>query len=98
MSKEEFSRYDSADYLQTDADIAEYLAAVMEEEGDDPAYIARALGVVARAQNMSQLARETGLSREGLVRALSGQGNPTMTTMAKVAKALGLRIELRPTG
>ena len=84
--------------FRSDADIAEYLAAVMEEEGDDPAYIARALGAVARAQNMSQLARETGLSREGLVRALSGQGNPTMTTMAKVAKALGLRIELRPTG
>jgi len=98
MNQEEFSRYDSADYLQSDADIAEYLAAVMEEEGDDPAYIARALGVVARAQNMSQLARETGLSREGLVRALSGQGNPTMATIAKVSKALGLRIELRPAG
>lgn len=98
MNQEEFSRYDSADYLQSDADIAEYLAAVMEEEGDDPAYIARALGVVARAQNMSQLARETGLSREGLVRALSGQGNPTLATIAKVSKALGLRIELRPAG
>jgi len=98
MNNEEFSRYDSADYLQSDADIAEYLAAVMEEEGDDPAYIARALGVVARAQNMSQLARETGLSREGLVRALSGQGNPTMATIAKVSKALGLRLELRPAG
>lgn len=98
MTNENFSRYDSADYLQTDEDIAEYLAAVMEDEGYNPAYIARALGVVARARNMSQLARETGMSREGLNRALSGEGNPTLATMSKVAKALGLKIELRPAG
>lgn len=98
MSKEEFSRYDSADYLQSEEDIAEYLAAVLEEAGDDPAYIARAMGVIARARNISQLARETDMSREGLTRALSGEGNPTMATLGKVAKALGLRIELHQAG
>jgi probable addiction module antidote protein len=95
MTKETFSRYDSADYLKTEEDIAAYLEAAAEE-GDDPAFLARALGVVARARNMSQLARETGLSREGLNKALSGDGNPTLGTVMKVAKALGLRIGFRP--
>lgn len=95
MPKETFTRYDSADYLKTEEDIATYLEAAAEE-GDDPAFLARALGVVARARNMSQLARETGLSREGLNKALSGDGNPTLGTVMKIAKALGLRIGFRP--
>jgi probable addiction module antidote protein len=97
MSKEVFSRYDSADYLKTDEDITAYLEAAAEE-GDDPAFLARALGVVARARNMSQLAREVGMSREGLNKALSGDGNPTLATVMKVAKALGLRVGFRPAG
>lgn len=96
MSNEEFSRYDSADYLKTEEDIEAYLEAVMAEADDDPAYLARAMGTIARARNMSELARKTKLSREGLSRALSGEGNPTMKTLASVAKELGLRIELRP--
>jgi len=96
MGKEVYSHHDTADYLKTEADIAAYLEAVMEEGGNDPAFLARALGVVARARNMSQLARETGLSREGLNKALSGDGNPTLGTVMKVAKALGLRIGFRP--
>jgi probable addiction module antidote protein len=96
MGKEVYSHYDTADYLKTEEDIAAYLEAVMEEGEDDPAFLARALGVVARARNMSQLARETGLSREGLNKALSGDGNPTLGTVMKVAKALGLRIGFRP--
>lgn len=95
MTKETFSRYDSADYLKTEEDIAVYLEAAAEE-GDDPAFLARALGVVARARNMSQLAREVGMSREGLNKALSGDGNPTLGTVMKVAKALGLRVGFRP--
>lgn len=87
-----FTRYDTADYLKNDQDIAAYLEAVMEEGGDDPAYIIHALGVVARARNMSKLARNAGLSREGLYKALSDAGNPSFATVVKVASALGLRI------
>ncbi|MEC8859280.1 MAG: addiction module antidote protein [Pseudomonadota bacterium] len=87
------SRWDSAEYLKTDEDIQAYLEAVLEEGGDDPAYIVHALGVIARAKNMSQLARDAGLSREGLYKALSEEGNPTFSTVTKIAKALGLQIK-----
>jgi probable addiction module antidote protein len=92
---EKFSRYDSADYLKTEEGIAAYLEAAAEA-GDDPAFLARALGVVARSRNMSQLSRDTGISREGLNKALSGEGNPTLATVMKLAKALGLRLGFRP--
>jgi probable addiction module antidote protein len=92
MTEETFSRYDTADYLKSDADIAAYLEAVIEEGGDDPALIAHALGVIARARNMSQLARDTGLSREGLYKALSAEGNPSFATILKVANSLGLKL------
>ena len=92
---EKFSRYDSADYLKTEEDIEAYIEASMEEAGDDPSFIAHALGVVARARSMSQLARDTGMTREGLYKALSGEGNPTMATVAKVAKALGYKLSLK---
>lgn len=94
MIPETFGRYDSADYLKTEEDIALYLEACAQEE--DPALIVQALGVVARARNMSQLARETGLTREGLYKALSGEGNPSFATVLKVAKALGLRLSIKP--
>lgn len=97
MSSETFSRYDTADYLKSEEDIIAYLEAVMEEGSDDPAYIARALGVVARARNMSQLARDIGMSREGLYKALSEDGNPSFATIMKVAHALGLRLGFKPT-
>jgi|SRR5271156_3045908 probable addiction module antidote protein len=93
--EEKFSRYDTADYLTDDERIAEYLEAVLEEAEDDPVLIAQALGAVARARNMSQLARETGLTREGLYKALSAEGNPSFATVIKVAKALGLRVAFR---
>ena len=96
MTEEAFARYDSADYLKTEEDITAYLEAVMDESGDDPAYIARALGVVARARNMTALAREVGMSRVGLSKALSGEGNPTLSTVMKVAKALGLKVSIQP--
>lgn len=85
-------RWDSAHYLETDDDIQLYLDAVLEEGGDDPAFVMHALGVIARAKNMSQLARDTGLTREGLYKALSEEGNPTFATVTKIAKALGLQI------
>lgn len=88
--------WDSAKYLDTEEDIALYMEAVMEEAGDDPDFVAHALGIVARARNMSELARKTGLTREGLYKALSGEGNPSFTTVAKVAGALGLRVSFQP--
>lgn len=90
---ETYSRYDSADYLKTPHDAALYLEAALEEAGDDPAFIAHTLGVIARSGNLSALARETGLSCEGLYKALSEDGNPSFATILKVSKALGLRIE-----
>ncbi|MCK9488886.1 MAG: putative addiction module antidote protein [Xanthomonadales bacterium] len=95
-NREKFSRYDSADYLRTGEEIALYLETCVDEGGDDPAFIAHALGVVARAGNMSQLARDTGLTREGLYKALSGEGNPSFATVLKVARALGLKLSFQP--
>ena len=86
------TRWDSAEHLQSDEDIKHYLEACIEEAGDDTAFIVHALGVIARAKNMSQLSRDTGISREGLYKAFSSEGNPTFATVSKVAKALGLQI------
>jgi probable addiction module antidote protein len=68
--------------------------AVLDEAGDDPAFIAKSLGHIARARGMSRLANDTGLSRESLYRALSGDGNPEFGTILKVIKALGLRLQI----
>ena len=73
-----------------------YLQACLEEAPDDPAFIAAALGDVARARGMVQLAKETGLTREGLYKALSKDGNPNFGTVLKVLHALGLKITLQP--
>ncbi len=91
-----FARYDTADYLKSGEDIRAYLDAVMEEGGDEPAFVARALGTVARPRNMTALAEEVGMSRTELGRALSGEGNPTLATVLKVSKALGLRVSFQP--
>jgi probable addiction module antidote protein len=92
---EKFYPYDSAMHLETEEDIADYMEAVMEEAGDDPGFIAHALGIVARARNMSQLARDAGITREGLYKAFSADGNPSFATVAKVAGALGLRMSFK---
>ena len=90
--KEKFSRWDVVDYLKTERDMAGYLEACMEEAGDDAAFIAAALGDIARARGMAQLAKDTGISREGLYKALSPDGNPSLATVLKVVKALGLKL------
>jgi probable addiction module antidote protein len=90
--KEKFSRYDVVDYLRSEEDIAAYLDACMEDAGDEAAYIAAALGDIARARGMAQLAKDTGISREGLYKALSPDGNPSLATVLKVVKALGLKL------
>jgi probable addiction module antidote protein len=94
-TKETFSRYDTADYLKDEASIVAYFEAAIEEAADDPTIITVALGNIARARNMSQLARDTGLTREGLYKALSPEGNPSFGTVLKVAKAMGLSLTLK---
>lgn len=91
---ETFSRYDAADYLGTDEEIAAYLAA-SAEDGDATA-MAMALGTVARARNVAQLARDTGLTREGIYKALSAEGNPAFATIVKVARAMGFDVTFLP--
>jgi probable addiction module antidote protein len=90
-AKEAFSRFDTADYLNSEADMVAYLEACMEEAGDDAAYIAHALGNIARAKGMAQLAKKTGLTREGLYKALNKNSNPSFGTVLKVMRALGLK-------
>lgn len=84
--------WDSAEHLKTDEDIALYFEACVEEDPGDGSLIRAALGDIARARGMTQLARETGLAREGLYKALSADGNPEFTTVMKVIKALGLKL------
>ena len=92
MGKIKLRKWDSAEHLNSNEDIALYLDACLEEAGDDPAFIAKALGNIARARGMSQLARETGLGRESLYKALSGEGNPSFATILKVIHALGVKL------
>lgn len=92
MDKIKTRPWDSVDYLKTEDDIAEYFEACLQEGGDDPAFIAHALGVIARARGMSQVARDAGITREGLYKALSTDGNPSFGTILKVIKALGLQL------
>jgi len=92
-TKEIFSRFDAVDYLTSDEDMVAYLEACWEEAGDDPAFIAATLGDIARARGMMQLANETGLTREGLYKALSAEGNPSLGVVLKVVRALGLKLK-----
>jgi probable addiction module antidote protein len=84
--------YDIAEELRTPEEMAAYLDAWLAEAPDDAAGIARALGDIARAKGMSKVARQTGLSRESLYKALSENGNPSFATVLKVAKALGVQL------
>lgn len=93
---EEFAPFDPANYLNTVEDVAAYLEAVIEASDDDPAAIARALGAIARSRNFSQIARQAGMSREGLYKALSSEGNPSLATIIKVSRALRLRLHFEP--
>lgn len=97
MSKKvKTTRWDVLDHLKTDKDCRLYIEACFEEAGDDPVFIVKALGDVARAKGMMQIARETGLTREALYRSLSASGNPSFATVAKVARALGVRLAAVP--
>lgn len=89
-------KWDVVEHLKTDEDMALYLEAAMEEAGDDAAFIAKVLGDIARAHGMAKLAKNTGLGRESLYKALSGEGNPSFATILKVTRALGLKLHAAP--
>ncbi len=90
------SDYDVADHLRTPEEMAAYLEACIAESEGDASFVVKALGDIARAKGMTQIARATGLGRESLYKALSAEGNPQFDTIYRVAKALGLEISVRP--
>jgi probable addiction module antidote protein len=93
---EKFSTWDPVDELKTEEDMALYLDACLVDDPGDGSLIRAALNDISRARGMSQLARDTGISREGLYRALGADGNPEFATVLKVIKALGLRLHAEP--
>ncbi|UVM11719.1 addiction module antidote protein [Pseudomonas protegens] len=88
------TRFDAAEYLKTPEDMVAYLDACFEEDTGDGVLIRAALNDIARARGMTQVARDTGLGRESLYKALGSQGNPEFATIIKVMKALGLKINV----
>ncbi len=92
MKKIKTTRYDVVEHLRTPEEMAAYLEACLEESSGDAAFIAKALGDIARAKGMAQVARDAGLSRESLYKALSGNRTPSFDTILKVIEALGLRL------
>jgi len=92
MAKTTTSRYDIAEHLRTPDEMAAYLEACLEEADGDAAFIAKALGDIARAKGMTQVANDAGLSRESLYKALSGERSPSFDTILKVVDALGLEL------
>ena len=96
MVKTATTTWDPADHLKTEEDMVAYLEAALEEA--DPALVAAALGDIARAKGMTQVARDAGLGRESLYKALSPAGNPEFATILKVVAALGLQLHAAPAG
>ena len=92
MTKTRTSRYDVAEHLRTPEEMAAYFEACLEEANGDATLIAKALGDIARAKGMTRIARETGLSRESLYKALSGERTPNLDTVLRVIGALGLKL------
>ncbi len=88
------TKWDVADHLRTPVEMTAYLEAVLEDAGNDPAFIAKALGDIARAKGMTKVARDSGLSRESLYKALSGERVPDFGTILKVIGALGLQLHI----
>lgn len=93
---EKFTRWDPVDHLQTEEAMMLYLEACMDDDPGDGSLIRAALNDIARARGMTQLARDSGLSRKGLYRALSADGNPEFATILRVVRALGIRLSAAP--
>jgi len=96
MKRTSITRYDVAEHLRTPEEMAAYLEACMEEANGDASFIAKALGDIARAKGMTQVARDAGLSRESLYKALSGERTPGFDTILKVVHALGISLHASP--
>lgn len=96
MPKTRTTRYDVAEHLRTPKEMAAYLDACLTDPDTDAAFIAKALGDIARAKGMAQVARNANLSRESLYKALSGERNPDFATVLKVLGALGLQLHAQP--
>lgn len=96
MNKTKTSRYDVAEHLRTPEEMAAYLEACLEASGGDASFIAKALGDIARAKGMTEVARDAGLSRESLYKALSGERVPSFETILKVVHALGIELHVSP--
>jgi len=96
MSKLKLKRFDIDEHLTTEEDMQLYLEACIEEDVGDGALVRTALGDIARARNMTELARKVGVSREGLYKALSEKGNPSFALMLKITRALGLELRITP--
>ena len=96
MVKTKTTKYDVAEYLRTPEEMAAYLEACLGEANGDAAFVAKALGNIARAKGMTQVARDAGLSRESLYKALSGERSPGFDTVLKVISALGLKLHAEP--
>ena len=92
--RETFTKWDVAEHLRTKEDVRLYLEACFEEDPGDGSLIRSALNDVARAQNMAQLSRDVGMSREGLYKALSDEGNPSFATVLRVVRALGMHLRV----
>ncbi len=93
---ETYSRWDAANYIDTPEDAGLFLEAAIDEDPGDGSIIRAALSAIARAQNMSALARVAGLDRSGLYKALSEDGNPSLATIIKIVRALGLKLCIVP--
>lgn len=91
---ETYSRWDASDHLQSKEDMRLYLEACVEEDPGDGSLIRAALNDIARARNMSQLARDIGMTREGLYKALSEKGNPSFATVMRITRALGMQVRI----
>jgi probable addiction module antidote protein len=91
---ERFTRWDAADYLDTAEDVRLYLEACLDEDPGDGSLIRAAFNDIARARNMTQLAQEIGMTREGLYKALGPDGNPSFTTVLRLTRALGMQLRI----
>ena len=98
MAKTKTTKYDVAEYLNTPEEMAAYLEACLEEANNEAAFVAKALGNIALSKGMTEVARDAGVSRESLYKALSGERTPNFDTILKVSKALGLELHAVPRG
>ena len=96
MNTVKTTRYDVSEHLRTPEEMAAYLEACLEESDGDASFVAKALGEIARAKGMTQVARDAGLSRESLYKTLSGERNPGFDTILKVVHALGIELHATP--